>query len=145
MKKTWIVSALICVLLSGCFIEITSPTGGRVVTDSGSLDCGPGETCIIEIADDSFNETFRAVPDPDMVLQGWQSGKGYFNPKENDSIRLSTVGFGNVEELSNLLESAFTFYLEPVFSPDPYPEISAHRGARQPAGYRPAHARVASA
>jgi hypothetical protein len=127
MYTKGILALLLAVPLSGCFIEVTSPSGGRVETLSGSLNCGAGEVCMVEVADTNFDQTFQAIPDPDMILDGWQKGRGYINPGGKDSFRLITATFTDSPLLMSFLASDEVFYLHPKFSPDPYPEIAAHR------------------
>jgi len=129
MDSHWFVTFAAAILLSGCLLEVYVPEGGRVVTLSGSLDCGPGETCQVEVPDTNFDETFRALPDSEMVLDGWRRGRGYFNPGNKDSFRAVTEAFGSFPSLLSVLESDQVFFLEPIFVNDPYPEIAAHRVA----------------
>ena len=59
---------LFAVSLSGCRIIIVVPEGGRVVSDSGEIDCGAGQTCVVEVQDLLFDETIGVEVEPGVPL-----------------------------------------------------------------------------
>ena len=64
-------------VISGCRLEIEVPEGGKVVTQSGNFECLAGETCVIEVTDASFDETFIAMPDNGYSFR-WRKIPGAF-------------------------------------------------------------------
>ena len=47
--------------LVACKLEVTVPTGGRVVGENG-FACRSGDTCVMEVTEDNFKEAFTAEP-----------------------------------------------------------------------------------
>ena len=105
---------LFLTLLSGCKIEINSPTTGSVVSESLSYSCDPGDTCIIDVSDTFFDETFRAKPADSFQFTSWKKKTLCGNRKK--PCNLSTVSFGDNEDLLAILDSDITVYLQPEFA-----------------------------
>ena len=72
-------------LLSACKIEVVVPAGGKVVSDNG-VNCLTGATCTIEVRDENYDDTFRAVPDPGYIFRGWKSGEDHFCAKDKAPV-----------------------------------------------------------
>jgi hypothetical protein len=102
--------------LPACKVVIdNSGGGGHVVSQSGTYSCESGESCEIDVSDDSFDEGFHAVPDEGQVFLGWRKGEGAFCGGASQDCFLSTVGFNNSPHLKSVLDSDETFYLRPRF------------------------------
>jgi N-acetylneuraminic acid mutarotase len=102
------------VILSGCKIEITVPQNGRVESQSGTYVCESGETCIIDVVDAFFDETFQAKPAEGYTFTAWRKKDRALCGGRSSPCPLRTTGFPGTG-LMQLLESDKSFYLEPVF------------------------------
>jgi len=112
--------------LSGCKLEIRVPHGGTVISTDGAYICEAGQTCIIDVVDLFFDETFVAEPAPGFSFTGWRDRDRYLCGGEVTPCSLSTGEFEGNPALLSILESDETFFLVPRFSlkPDcPDPEL----------------------
>ena len=107
-----LILCLAIVLLSACKIEIPPVAGGVVQSDSGTYQCLPGNSCIIEVSDTEFDENFRAVPLEGYAFRGW--GEGLCRGSQK-SCALYTTSFGDNPSLGSVLGSDRSFSLSPVF------------------------------
>jgi hypothetical protein len=105
---------LLIIFLSACKIRIVVPAGGKVISDNGFV-CLSGSICELEISDDTFNDTFRAVPDPGFVFSHWKKQKLYFCGNKTVACHLYTTGFADEPALMDILDSDAVFFLAPVF------------------------------
>lgn len=124
---------LVAFMLTGCKVRIDVPQGGSVVSASGTYQCAAGQTCDIDVSDDTFDEIFIAVPDGDHQFEGWAQREkglcgGNFTP-----CQLFTTLFGGNALLSAILDSDDVFFLEPVFSSAR--QVSLSGTALVPGGY----------
>ncbi|MBT4521342.1 MAG: hypothetical protein HOC23_15185 [Halieaceae bacterium] len=107
--------------LAGCKLHIVVPTGGMIITASGTYTCLPGQTCVIDVVDLLFDETFTAVPDAGYAFDNWRKrpdGRGFCAPESTKygPCRLYTSFFSAFPKLFDFLATNQVFYLEPVFS-----------------------------
>lgn len=109
-------ATLLLALLAGCKVNIIVPEGGKVVSESGEYDCASG-TCVIEVADTTFDQTFSAAPNAGFVFDGWRTDDNYLCGGSTGTCRLNTTGFGASPPLMAILASDDDFFLEPVFRP----------------------------
>ena len=109
--------ALVFVLLltEGCKIEITVPEGGKVVSASHAYDCDSGKTCVVEVNDFHFAETFDAHAAEGWIFIGWKLGQKQLCQRSESVCHLSNKGLENHEAIAAMVESDETFYLEPEF------------------------------
>ncbi len=105
---------LASLLLPGCKVEIVVPEGGRVETQSGAHSCESGQTCLIDVIDVFFDETFVALPDNGYTFIQWKYG-GFCGGRD-DPCYLTTTGFPNTP-LEQFVATDEVFDLEPVFWP----------------------------
>jgi hypothetical protein len=110
-----IVFALTFTLLPGCRIQISVPEGGRVVSQSGAYSCESGDTCIIDVVDVFFDETFEGIPAPGYTFANWRKGTRVFCGGRKKPCHLFTTTFPGTP-LIDILESDQQFYLFPVFA-----------------------------
>lgn len=105
------------VALAGCKIVITVPEGGRVASSSGTNDCEAGETCIIDVVDLFFDDTFSAEPADGWHFTVWQkTDRGLCGGKEG-SCRLYTSDLeGNAPLRAFLDKPDEQFFLVPTFN-----------------------------
>jgi putative iron-regulated protein len=104
--------------LGGCKLVVKVPEGGSVTSASGNYDCAEGKKCIVDVADTSFDETFKAVPALGYVFDGWKKRKkNGFCGGQTGPCRLSTSGFGPFEALMDILASDNRYVMEPKFVP----------------------------
>ena len=108
-------TATVFLALTGCKLEIRVPQGGTVVSTDGAYICEAGQTCLIDVVDLFFNETFVAQPDPGYRFSSWREKDRYLCGGETTPCRLSTADFEGHAALQSLLESEETFYLAPQF------------------------------
>ena len=83
----------LCLGISACRIAIITPGGGDVTTTSGAYTCAAGETCLIEVADDKFEETFLAAPLADHDFAGWKKREKGLCGGSRRPCSLNTAGF----------------------------------------------------
>ena len=120
MQNPWSVLVFTILLaLPGCKIEITVPEGGTVDTASGAFTCVAGDTCVIDVGDTSFEETFTAKPDESYFFSQWRRKPRAFCGGNSAPCRLSTSGYEGYDALLSLLESDERFFLEPIFERNP--------------------------
>lgn len=105
-------------LLAACRINISVPTDGNVMTESGHYSCLAGAQCTIDVPDTGFAEVFQAVPKPGYLFAGWHRGDRYLcggslNPCDLDASLLTQN-----PQLLALLDADEDFYLQPEFLPD---------------------------
>lgn len=98
--------------LSACKIEITVPENGQVSSESGAYLCTAGSTCVIDVSDALFNETFVAQPDSGFDFVEWG---GQFCAGSTVPCHLFTVGFAGNSIVMGILASNTVFGLSPVF------------------------------
>ncbi len=113
-KACLLVSA-IALALSGCKLEIRVPQGGTVVSSDGAYVCAAGQTCIIDIVDLFFDETFVAMPAQGYYFSRWKDKDGYLCGGDSTPCKLATAQFEGHPALLTFLESDETFFLEPRF------------------------------
>ena len=106
---------LALVALPGCKLQISIPQGGSVLSADGAYACYSGQTCVIDVVDLFFDETFTAVPARGFYFGGWKKVDGGLCGGETTPCTLSTAAFEGVPALQEILESDQTFHLEPVF------------------------------
>ena len=106
--------ALICVLLSACKIVVIVPEGGKVVSADGFI-CNSGETCEIEVTDDTFTSTFTAMAEEGYAFARWKKVQRGFCGNTTSPCRLSTEGANDHSWLLNIINSDDEAYLVPVF------------------------------
>lgn len=102
--------------LQGCKLEVRVPYGGTVRSADGAYICEAGQTCVIDVVDLFFDETFVAEPDPGFSFTGWKQRDRYLCSGEGSRCRLSTADFEGDPALESILESEETFFIEPRFS-----------------------------
>ena len=107
--------------LPGCKLEIRVPLDGRVVSSDGAYVCEAGQTCVIDVVDLFFDETFIAEPAAGFSFTGWKHRDRYLCGGETTPCKLSTAGFEANPVLQAVLESDETFILQPRFSFTPAP------------------------
>ena len=106
--------ALLAGALPACKVVVTVPFGGTVVTEDG-FECREGDTCVVEVSDDTFDSTFKAVPAQGYTFTRWRRKPSAFCADSADPCYLSTTGFGGNSALMDFLATDHAFYLEPVF------------------------------
>jgi hypothetical protein len=112
-----VITAIALLLLAGCKIVVQVPEGGQVVSDQG-LVCAAGESCVIDVADSSYLETFEAVPAAGYVFSKWYQANGYLCGGSSLTCAFSAAFVEGNASLEALLDDDFNVYLQPVFVPD---------------------------
>ena len=100
--------------LAGCKISIEVPQGGRVVSASGTYACASGSTCLVEVTDILFDETFQVLAEEGYTFTGWSAGG--LCAGSTEPCRLYTSLFEGNAALISLLESDEVFSLKPIFA-----------------------------
>jgi hypothetical protein len=101
-------------LVSGCKLAVMVPSEGNVVSSSGLRDCAGPRYCEFDITDDSFSETFTAVPRPGFEFVRWQDGGGFICAKSTDPA--CTVEMPNALVGAAVVALFNTGLIKPVFS-----------------------------
>lgn len=115
-------------LVVGCKIHVSVPDDGAVLTESGSLYCGPGEFCEVDVSDTFFDESFVAEPTPGHIFTGWKIGHRTLCGTSRKPCALSTSWFSGFPSLLAFLNSDDeVYYLNPNFVPrDNAVEVSGY-------------------
>lgn len=113
-----VVLLLLCLSLGACKIVILVPPGGKVVSANGDV-CLAGQTCVIDVSDTDFDDTFTAVPNEGRGFAGWEKGSGYFCGGNEEPCHLATTSFDGNDNLLAVLASDLEFFLIPRFTPTP--------------------------
>ena len=112
---TCILITIVFLALPGCKIEIKVPQGGTVVSSDGAYTCEAGQTCVIDVVDLFFDETFIAEPAPGYYFSRWKEKDRYLCGGATTPCRLFTADFEGNPALQSILESDETYFLEPRF------------------------------
>lgn len=100
----------------GCRVEISVPEGGTVETLSENHSCSGGQTCVVEVNDLFFDETFFARPDEGYTFSHWiKQPRGLCGGMPTPCHLFTSLFEGN-EALISFLASTEAFFLEPVFT-----------------------------
>ncbi len=102
-----------CVSICACKIEVVTQNG-TVNTESGTYSCANGDTCVIDVADAFFNETFQADPASGYQFVAWRTKALGLCGGKDTPCGFNTALFAE-PPLSQFLDSEVTFSLEPVF------------------------------
>jgi len=105
----------VALALSGCKLEIRVPHGGTVVSSNGAYVCAARQTCIIDVVDLFFDETFVAMPAQGSHFTRWKDKDGYLCSGDDTPCKLATAQFEGHPALLAFLESDKKFFLEPRF------------------------------
>ena len=89
--------------------------GGSVATQSGSFSCASGETCIVDVVDVFFDETFMGEPANGYEFSHWAKRPGGFCGGSSTPCRLFTTLFGGNEFFVGVLASDLVFSLTSIF------------------------------
>ena len=112
---TCVLLAIAFLAVSGCKVKIKTSQGGAVLSTDGAYVCEAGQTCVIDVVDLFFDQTFVAEPASGYYFSHWNKLDGHLCGGENTPCRLSTAEFEGNPALQSVLESDETFYLQPVF------------------------------
>mgnify|MGYP001812287807 FL=1 len=104
------------VALTGCKLEIRVPHGGKVVSSDGAYVCESGQSCVIDVVDLFFDQTFIAEPAEGFSFLGWKDKDRYLCGGETGPCRLATAAFEGDPMMESVLESDETFFLQPRFA-----------------------------
>ena len=114
---TCLLITTVLLALTGCKIEIRVPHGGTVVSSDGAYICETGQTCVIDVVDLFFDETFIAQPAPGFTFSRWEDkDRHYLCGGETEPCRLATADFEGNPLFQPILESDETFVLKPRFA-----------------------------
>jgi hypothetical protein len=104
------------VLLSGCKVVIEVPaTGGKVVYQEGNEACLAGETCVVEVNDIFFSDSFVPVPDVGYRFAEWKKRERGLCGGSSKACDLSTSFLKDYPLLEAFLAPDELYYLVPVF------------------------------
>ena len=113
--KRLVLAAFVICALAACKVEVVVPEGARVDTESGAYSCEASQTCLIDIADTDFDETFLVEPEPGYIAIGWKKrDNGLCGGDDTTSCRVFTTWLAGIEKADAILDADLTLYLEPV-------------------------------
>jgi hypothetical protein len=115
-SSRYLVAVVFLLSLSACKISITVPEGGSVITESGSLNCSAGSTCMVDVVDLFFDETFIARPAEGYRFTQWRKQQRGLCGGNSTPCRLFTSGFAGNDALLTFLGKDEVFFLDPVFT-----------------------------
>lgn len=130
MNIKYVFIAFLFLFISACKVEVYVPAGtGKVVTKSGELyPCNPSKsdlTCVYDVVDVYFSQTFIAKPAEGYVFDGWLKQSRGFCGGSKEPCLLETTGFEEFDSLMAILEDQNeVFYLSPRFNKAGAPKIS---------------------
>jgi CubicO group peptidase (beta-lactamase class C family) len=104
-------------LCVACRVEIIVPPGGDVVSESGRYYCPAETTCLIDVTDDSFDETFIVVPDENHHFASWEREAGQLCAGQQGGCTVTTTSFSGNETLMGLLQQDTNYQLVPRIVP----------------------------
>lgn len=107
--------------LSACKIEITVPETGQVLAESGNYSCAAGSTCLVEISDIFFDETFVGEPASGYEFVQWERVHLGACGGSTKPCRLFTSFAAANADLIAAIESDLLLTLRPVFALQPEP------------------------
>lgn len=111
-----LVVILLVSVLGGCRISILGHTVGGVASESGAFDCAAGSSCLIDVVDIHFHETFAGFSaHPNYRFTGWLKGGRHLCGGGEGACELTTAGFAGNPHLLSVLESDEVFFLIPQF------------------------------
>ncbi len=106
---------IVALLLQACKLVSEVPNSGQVNYQDGSIFCGAGDSCSLDINDSFFDETFMAEPAPGFAFAMWN--RDSICARTDRACRISTRNFDKNETLQRLLDSSQKGFLRPEFSP----------------------------
>jgi len=104
--------------ITGCKVVLEVPTGGVIVSESGAYECGEQQSCVIDVEDVNFDETFVATPREDYDFVGWKKrprGLCSAPDRKTEPCPVTTAALAQAPELLELLDMDISVYLEPEF------------------------------
>lgn len=104
-------------LFAGCKLNVVVPTGGNVTSASGWRHCASGTICEFVIANNTFNESFTAVPKPGYVFSKWADGF-VCGKSTNPVCTINNTGYvmGSNAAADSLIKSGEHVYIMPLFT-----------------------------
>lgn len=103
-------------VLTACKVAITVPENADVSSKSGLIDCSAGETCIFNVVDIYFDDTFTATPHSGYEFTGWKKMHQSLCGGKTSSCHLYTTDFWGNRALLAYLELDTVFHLQPEIS-----------------------------
>jgi len=103
-------------LVTGCRVGVAVFEGGNVLSQSGVRDCEEMYTCIFEVNDTNFTETFTAVPKEGYEFEKWKSGDSFLCGDSAEPIcEVDNTGLTGNEDIEQIIDSDKLYYLIPEF------------------------------
>lgn len=84
-----------------------------MIASSGEFNCAT--SCSINVTNDSFDQTFVAIPTAGYEFKRWRRQTSGLCGGKVDSCRIVTAGFSAFDSLVAILESDQKFYMTPIF------------------------------
>ena len=101
--------------LGACRLQVMVPTGGEVQS-VGSGTCLTETVCVFEIEDNTFNESFTAVPIDGWDFLRWNSGGDFLcADSTNPTCTLNNSLLTGIPAIDAIIASTQSFYIQPVF------------------------------
>ncbi len=103
--------------LTACKLNLEPTLGGRIVTASGSVSCEPGESCVVDIADASFNETFMAQPYSGYEFVRWKEAEAHYCGGSSEDCVIDLRILSSLDDVGELFAATADadFFLVPEF------------------------------
>jgi hypothetical protein len=103
----------LALLATACKFEIQVPVAGGAVV-SENFRCEAGETCLIDVQDAAFDETFSVELAEGYEFAGWLKAAGHFCGDSLEPCQISSTPL--VGQLAAFIDADFTLFLVPQFA-----------------------------
>jgi hypothetical protein len=111
-----VVLAITC-LASGFKLAVVVDEGGAVKSKSDSRNCHVGSTCVFEVNDANFIETFTATPLPGYTFTKWDAGRQWIcRGQTGPTCTVSASGTKDRAFITKHAASDLTVKLKPKFT-----------------------------
>jgi hypothetical protein len=114
MRHVWM-TALLCIILCGCKVNILPPTSGSVHSQSGEYACTTESPCSIDVVDIHFNETFVAEAPKGYAFTAWSTENFGMCGGQTSPCNLDSSIYEFYPDFIWLLDPVYAFPLTPIF------------------------------
>lgn len=112
-------------MLTGCKLSVQVGSGGNAISSSGTRDCLETSTCIFDVVDTDFGESFTAVPKAGYKFVKWRAGSEFLcGDSANPVCVTSNVTFEGNATAEAIIASEQEYKIRPEFEPTSAPKYA---------------------
>jgi hypothetical protein len=115
-RLRFLVVLVITCLVSGFKLAVVVDEVGAVKSKSDTRNCHAGSTCVFEVNDNNFIETFTATPLPGYMFTKWAGPTWLCRGQTGPTCKVSPSGAKNPTLMNKLIASDATVSLKPIFT-----------------------------